>query len=194
MARHIIAALALAHRTVALLDGKFHNHAVANVVAAAATTTNPGLLACVTADAITDACFDAASLNPTMPIASLEACLCCYSGVELDDLYFGCASYIYNTVSTATDAFSAITSLYDICSVAGTCNAVGGGGPTPPPPPPVAPTTPRTAPPVEPTPTAPGPEITPAACTSLASVYSICYQEMSGFTSAPVGEVADCFW
>lgn len=190
MSRHFMAALALAHGTVALLDGKINNHAAANVVAAAATATNPGLLACVTADAITNACFDSASLNPAMPIASMEDCLCCYSGVELDGLYFNCASYIYNTASTATDFFSAVTSLYDICSVAGTCNALGGGGPT------RDPTTPRTTPPVtKPTPSASGPEITaPAVCQSLALVYNECSQAIPGFISAPVSEVANCFW
>lgn len=196
MARHFMTALALAHGTVALLDGKINNKAVANVVAAAATTTNPGLQACVTADAITSACFGAVSLNPSIPIASVQDCLCCYSGVELDGLYLGCASYIYNTESTATDAFSVVTSLYDICSLAGTCNAIGGGStPTPPPPPP-NPTTPKTAPPVnEPTPTAPGPAATaPALCTSLAVVYSACSQAIPGFTSAPVSEIANCFW
>ena len=199
MARHFVAALVLAHGTVALLDGKINNHAVANVVAAAATTTNPGLLACVTADAITSACFGAASLNPELPIESVADCLCCYSGVELDGLYSGCASYIYYTESTATAAYSVVTSLYDICSMAGTCNAVGGGGATPPPPPPPPqpdPTTPKTAPPVtQPTPTAPGPEITaPADCASLVYVYNSCSEAIPSFTEAPVSEVADCFW
>ncbi|KAK3312418.1 hypothetical protein B0H66DRAFT_538706 [Apodospora peruviana] len=197
-----ISALTLAHTAAALLDGHIDVNVVANVLAQA-TTTNEGLLACATADAILNSCYSAGSLEPTLPTATIANCLCCYQDVELDVVYLACASYVYYTEPTAVDAFSTASSLYEICDAAGTCRAPGGAAqPTPPPappppPPPEDPTT--TIPPVVETPPAPPPDTTPGlvsvppVCNSLVDFYNGCSSAIPGFSTAPVGELASCF-
>lgn len=195
-----IAALAINHlrpSTANILGGTINNHAVARVIAAA-TTTDKGLLACATADAITSSCYLAGSLDLTVPVETMQQCLCCYSSIELDPIYLSCASYIAYSQPTATGAFSVATSLYDICDLSGSCPVIGagggggGGGGGTLPPDPTSPTPPA----AQPQPTAPpGAEITaPALCTSLAVVWQACSKAIPGFTTAPVSKLADCFW
>ncbi|KAK4214416.1 hypothetical protein QBC37DRAFT_155432 [Rhypophila decipiens] len=206
--RYLTAALALAVQSyirtgaASLLSGRINNHAVANVIAAA-TTTDAGLMACATADAITSSCYVAGSFDLDVPVETIQQCLCCYSSVELDEIYLSCASYIAYSEPGLTEAFSIATSLYDICDLTGTCPVIDLGDPAPPPPDPTTPTTtppsppppPETPPPAEPTPTAPPPpEVTgPVVCTSLAIVFQACSSAIPGFASAPVSELADCF-
>ncbi|KAM7198570.1 hypothetical protein V8F20_006100 [Naviculisporaceae sp. PSN 640] len=187
--------------SASLLGGKINNHAVATVIAAA-TTTDEGLLACATADAITSSCYFAGSFDLTVPIQTIQQCLCCYSSIELDEIYLSCASYIAYSEPTATEAFSIATSLYDICDLSGSCPVIGagggggGGGTLPPDPTSPDPITPTPTPPApEPQPTVPpAPEITaPALCTSLASVWQACSKAIPGFSTAPVSELVDCF-
>jgi len=103
MARLTLAAILLAHGALANLDIPPINNLA--IVIAAATTTDPGLLACVTAEAILDACFAQPGFTDA-PDASQASCLCCYSGTYLEPAYSSCASYISVSAPSDTSDYS----------------------------------------------------------------------------------------
>lgn len=199
MARQLFAAaLALAHCATALLDGYVEKTVVEHVVLAGklnagvvgnvlaeASTTDPGLLACATADVILSSCIAKGVLETTAPTASAKACLCCYQDYELVEEYSSCASYIYNSFRTQTEAFSTVSQLYEICDAVGTC-----GAPAPP-----------TRAPTQSVPSAPAttrgqttqaPKA-PVGCTSFINIYTSCSDEIPNFTKASDESLVECF-
>lgn len=79
------------------------NNALAKVVALA-TTTNPGLLACATAEVLLEGCYSA--LPTTAPALQQAECFCCLSGDFVATIYSSCASYITASARAYTDEYS----------------------------------------------------------------------------------------
>ncbi|KAK3939848.1 hypothetical protein QBC46DRAFT_139199 [Diplogelasinospora grovesii] len=204
MGRQFLSALLLAQGASAFLDRLVNINAVnvhvIELVVAAASTTDPGLLACDTAGYIVSSCSAAGSLASTVPTASLEACLCCYKGAELAFEYSSCASYIANSVPKSTDAFTLASGVYSICAGAGTqlCDAAGGGGGGGG----GGGSTPKTSAVSSATRVASSTKqqaqttaaaAAPAGCTSLINVYSSCSENVPNFTAQPASKLASCF-
>ncbi|KAH8900062.1 hypothetical protein GQ53DRAFT_207924 [Thozetella sp. PMI_491] len=119
-----LSTLLLAVHGAAALDAALRPQALA-VVVAAATTTDPGLLACATVEAFVDGCYSAGYLDSTVPSATEAACLCCSKGTNIATAYSSCQSYVAASAKTATDAYSLASLGYNICSKAGNvCGAV----------------------------------------------------------------------
>ncbi len=105
MARKFLPALFLAAHGAAALEANLHPQALAAVLAAA-TTTNPGLLACATAEGLIDGCYSAGIITSTVPFQTQAACLCCYQGTYVAPQYLSCESYIAASMRTETDAYT----------------------------------------------------------------------------------------
>ena len=107
----LLSLLALAARGASAVDVAAipHPQALALVVAAA-TTTDPGLMACATAEALADYCYSAGWLDATVPLQTEAACLCCYQGSYVANDFYSCASYIAASARTATAAYTSMCS------------------------------------------------------------------------------------
>jgi len=125
MAQKLVAALALAQLSQALLDDhvevgvvKRVNNVIpppdilSDVMGAQQLQGNPGLTACAVAEVVVSSCYDRGVLATTAPVASAEACLCCYSATALYPAYSSCASYIRNAVPTASSVFSGTSNIH----------------------------------------------------------------------------------
>ena len=106
MNNKLVAALFLAQRAVMAVD--IPANALGNIVAAA-TTTDPGLLACATAFDVISYCASAIPDFTAAPEATQAACLCCYSTTELDPVYSSCANYIEDNYPGSSTEYSCMT-------------------------------------------------------------------------------------
>lgn len=122
MAQKLLAALALAQLSQAFLDDYVEVvkkvdiiippvGIAAEVVGAQQQQNNPGLTACAVADVVVSSCYDRGLLATTAPVASVRDCLCCFSATALYPVYSSCASYIYNSVTTASSVFSGTSTI-----------------------------------------------------------------------------------
>ena len=103
MSRTLVAAALLAQGALANL-GIPQTNQLANIVAAA-TTTDPGLLACATAEAVISVCFDIPNFT-NAPEATIASCLCCLQNTYLASEYGSCASYIKTSASKFSTEYS----------------------------------------------------------------------------------------
>ncbi|KAK4228819.1 hypothetical protein QBC38DRAFT_473992 [Podospora fimiseda] len=93
---------------------------------------NPGATACVAANSVLSSCSNRGVLATTAPAAPRAQCLCCFSSTALYPVYSACASYIFKSAPTASNAYTLVSELWDACSGLGTgvCNNAAGATPT----------------------------------------------------------------
>src|ERR1700761_3045833 len=89
-----IAQVAAVHAQVAYRQPRVPTAAVLE----AATAVDPGLQACVTAEAVISDCLSIPAFT-NAPLLSQAECLCCLSSTYLANQYSSCASYIIASAS-----------------------------------------------------------------------------------------------
>ncbi|KAJ9132538.1 hypothetical protein NKR23_g11191 [Pleurostoma richardsiae] len=200
MARSLAAILLLAAQgAVATLPIPTPN-ALAAVVAAA-TETDDGLLACVTAEALEAYCFDAYPDFTDLPAVTQAACLCCYSASNVADTYGSCADYISeSSMRQYSTEYTVQSAVQEFCFSQG--NVCGGALPTATAtatstsefvPASTTTTTSRARATTSATTSASGSDdVEPEACTSAAYIVASCSQSVDDFTDLPARSQASC--
>jgi hypothetical protein len=187
MARRFLAAFVLAHTATALLEGfvdvirvdevRVPLDLFTDVMMNAAAGNDDGYEACETADAAISYCYDGGYLDPTVPVAVGDSCLCCRGPTAISAAYSSCASYASNEVPDATSVYRAVSQIYSICANSVDCAATE---------------TPRTAP-TRTVPNVDGSSITlPPVCSSMLHIYTSCSEKLDIRTAGP-RDAAECF-